>query len=115
MCRFLSLSQSQAERELLWSGLRTHTPCCSPDGRVKPLTAVSTVSEDENITFQLSYPEPIYIFLRGIQLITIPSGLGVGMAVVMKLLILIVMHDRFCIASVVATATSCAAQGMEMV
>lgn len=63
----------------MWSGLRTHTPCCFPDGRVKPVTAVSTVSEDENITFQLSYPEiislPIYIFLRGIQSITIPAGL----------------------------------------
>ncbi len=59
VCRFLSLSQTWAERGLLWSGLRTHTPCCSPDGHVKPVTAVSTISEDETktlpvLTFQLS-------------------------------------------------------------
>ncbi len=59
VCRFLSLSQTLAERGLLWSGLRTHTPCCSPDGHVKPVTAVSTISEDETktlpvLTFQLS-------------------------------------------------------------
>lgn len=46
VCGFLSLSPSEAERGLLWSGLRT--PFDSPDGRVKPATALSSISEDHN-------------------------------------------------------------------